>query len=982
MKAVLKAVLSPTGIALIVTFGFFLSGARGEAEHPRQAEFRSAVDRYRAANERGEITGATKHAKDALALAVVVFGAEHPTTAAMYGLVGTLEYSAGNFDLAVQNYETQLRLLQKKWGVDFRQADSIFNNLGVAYTAAGDVHRALEHFQKAHAVANKHLGAQNPALATYLNNIAESFRRLGEFPQAMEHYGRSIEITVRHYGSSHANTGIAYNNLGLAYLNMGLHKGALNHLERARGILESTLGNRHQVTASCYLNICGAQHELGQQDDAAVHCEKALSVYTTHHPHLKANQGAILAKLASVRRKQKRSGEADRLYRQAIALLERNLAVEATIGARLDYAGFKREGAQLKDSVEQYNRVIELIMEHRMRIGRHKSAFTARFVHVFDLLVQTELLLNNTEEAFRADMRKRGLSIAEGLSLQQALASGSVPVQKQETLLSTSNRIESLRALHAAQVNGARAAEAEKTLDEIWKQERARETLMKSLFADYPRFAALLHPRMPGTAELRKSLHPGEVIVSYSLSERDSVAFVVQREHGLKMVRLKAGAPSSKALKPVEAVLQGTLGSRIKNLHTIASAGTNLCPCRLVRLNDGDVVIWNRALQADLYSLDRDPSGREKSDVGASVFALRRSGGANVRGRVGTIVEELDDGKQLGPVLDKLRASLHRDAVAPVLELAGRATRLIIVPDGMAYYLPFGILTDSRGKMLLETHDLKLAHSPAVWLRLRNASPARPKLPLLALGNPVYAQGHETASGTRGARRSAAGAEPGRVTRLESLRWSNLAGTDAEVRVISEIAYADPGTRETHSLRGVRANRDALLRLDQERKLADYRVLHFAVHGLFVDGNVELNALVLTLPDQARRFAATDYTAYSKKNGDLSGDGYLRLGEIKSLTLQSDLVVMSACETSLGHETGGEGMVGLPQAFLLAGSRNVMASLWSVDDEATNHLMQAFYRNLLQKKLPPAPALHRAQLETRQQYASPYYWGAFVTYGD
>ena len=114
----------------------------------------------------------------------------------------------------------------------------------------------------------------------------------------------------------------------------------------------------------------------------------------------------------------------------------------------------------------------------------------------------------------------------------------------------------------------------------------------------------------------------------------------------------------------------------------------------------------------------------------------------------------------------------------------------------------------------------------------------------------------------------------------------------------------------------------------------------------------------------------------------MKADGLLHLGEVKTLGLRSDLVVMSACETSLGHVIGGEGMVGLPQAFLIGGSRAVIASLWSVDDEATSDLMKELYKNIIVRKISPKEALRKAQIVMKKRYKDPFYWAAFVIYGD
>jgi len=160
------------------------------------------------------------------------------------------------------------------------------------------------------------------------------------------------------------------------------------------------------------------------------------------------------------------------------------------------------------------------------------------------------------------------------------------------------------------------------------------------------------------------------------------------------------------------------------------------------------------------------------------------------------------------------------------------------------------------------------------------------------------------------------------------------------------------------------ANRAVALGSD----LGQYRIVHFATHGFLNDEHPELSGLVLSLFDAHGR----------------PQDGYLRLHDIYSLKLPVDLVVLSACNSGLGKEIRGEGLVGIVRGFMYAGAARVVASLWKVEDEATAALMKRFYQRMLQEGQPPAKALRMAQLDIWQQkrWQSPFYWAAFVLQGE
>ena len=161
---------------------------------------------------------------------------------------------------------------------------------------------------------------------------------------------------------------------------------------------------------------------------------------------------------------------------------------------------------------------------------------------------------------------------------------------------------------------------------------------------------------------------------------------------------------------------------------------------------------------------------------------------------------------------------------------------------------------------------------------------------------------------------------------------------------------------------------DASRSLATSPALAQYRTIHFATHALLDNKHPELSGIVLTLVD---------------RQGNPQG-GFLSLQDIYNLNLPVDLVVLSACDTGLGKEIGGEGLVGLTRGFMYAGAPRVVASLWKVDDLATAELMARFYDAMEKQAMTPAAALRQAQLEISQQkrWADPYYWAGFVIEGD
>ncbi|HEV2765591.1 MAG TPA: CHAT domain-containing protein, partial [Pyrinomonadaceae bacterium] len=152
------------------------------------------------------------------------------------------------------------------------------------------------------------------------------------------------------------------------------------------------------------------------------------------------------------------------------------------------------------------------------------------------------------------------------------------------------------------------------------------------------------------------------------------------------------------------------------------------------------------------------------------------------------------------------------------------------------------------------------------------------------------------------------------------------------------------------------------------RELKDYRIIHFATHGLLNSVSPELSGVVLSLFDE---------------RGE-SREGFLRLHNIYDMELSADLVVVSGCRTGLGREVKGEGVVGLTSGFMYAGAKSVVSSLWKVDDDATAELMSHFYAAMLKDGLPPSAALKKAKREMWGQgrRRAPFYWAAFTLQGE
>ncbi len=277
--------------------------------------------------------------------------------------------------------------------------------------------------------------------------------------------------------------------------------------------------------------------------------------------------------------------------------------------------------------------------------------------------------------------------------------------------------------------------------------------------------------------------------------------------------------------------------------------------------------------------------------------------------------------------------------------------RLIIVPDGILYYLPFETLRPPglpKSGFLIEQFELSYAPSSSslVFLCRKTAGPWGKML--LALGAPTLTR--------PGPGHSSEGWTIGEIYKGQGFDLSPLPFSKKEALDIA--GHFPKGSKDV--LLGTRAAEEDLKALPLE----EYRIVHFACHGL-LDENVPFrSALVLAAGPSDRE------------------DGMLQAREIYNLRLDASLVVLSACQTGRGSLERGEGLLGLPRMFFYAGSKSVISTLWPIGDRSTAYFMDGFYEQL-SRGLDKTSALRLAKVRMlRSKYAHPFHWAAFVLNGD
>jgi CHAT domain-containing protein len=345
----------------------------------------------------------------------------------------------------------------------------------------------------------------------------------------------------------------------------------------------------------------------------------------------------------------------------------------------------------------------------------------------------------------------------------------------------------------------------------------------------------------------------------------------------------------------------------------------------------------------------------EKKTFKLFLLPPKKEIGKSIRG----FIKEISD-PPVGRFRGNLAAKrLYKELLFPKRgELTESIENLIIVPDGLLYYLPFETLMTksqerpSNDKFLIEKYKITYAPSCSSLLFLsRKKKMPHPQKSLLAFGNPVFRVNDIGKDGKR---------TPSAILKElyenQGFDFSSLPYSEREIREIAKLF--SPSNRDVFI--GDSAKEDLLKVIPLE----NYQIVHFACHGLIDEKFPFRSALVLDF------------------NGDLEEDGFLLVREIYGLRLSADMVVLSACQTGRGKLENIEGVLGLPRIFFYCGAKSVVSSLWNINDRSTAKFMSYFYKSL-SKGEDKTEALRRAKLKMlKSKYSHPYYWAAFVLYGD
>jgi CHAT domain-containing protein/Tfp pilus assembly protein PilF len=876
---------------------------------------------------KGDLDAAEPLLREALqVLRQVCVGRPDPQLATVLNNLGDLSFQQGDYAQSVDFNLQALQMRLQLFGPDHPDIAESCSNLALACERRGETARALAYGQRAQEVLRKAGKTDGPEMATVLSNLGHIYETCGEIDRAIRAHQASLALWVRGNGDANPDVAIALNNLGGLYDEKGSPEEALRCFRRALPIVKRFRGDQHDDVASVLNSIGKTRSRAEDYDRALAAFEESLAIRRKALPRRHPFVAVTWFNIGSTRRKQ---GE----YRKALAALDQALDALRTPA---DAPELPRERLRAKDLQPLLTTLT--VLAERARVLEDSARGVEQAAGLRAAARDYELALD------LLDRQRFGVLEAEESKVllgEQAIELFPRLIGVYRQLYDLEGRADDLEAAWRTAERGTARVFLQTlgrsrapTLGGVDAAMRSEE---QKLRRDLARIEALVRQEEARSVETRDVQHIGELRDDLRRRAED-LDRLVERIHKKYPHYAELQSPRPCTLQEARACL-----------------GKGEVALLFVPGKDRSEVVLLDG------SAPPDDKGR-----GLALFALE--GQQKLEDRIAALVDPdtlgladaaVEEGKTaydllLGPLADRIRGK-----------------DLVIVPGGSLCFLPFELLVEAgTGKYLVEVRRVRYAPSLTTLHLVRRweATRPRPDQPLWAAGDPVYAADDPRLRGVEDVRRASGEAVAEYLSRAGGRKdgFARLRFSGEEVKQVRQVL----GAPEEQIVTGLSASEAMVKAASARGLLARARYVHFATHGVLGSDRSLQPSLVLSLIGNDGR-----------NEGGGANDGFLQFDEVTNLRLNADLVVLSACQTGRGKLHAGEGVTGLARAFLYAGSRGIVCSLWPVDDRRTALLMKSMYTRL-NKGEPAADALRAAQRELLDRGLPPLYWAPFILIGE
>ena len=879
-----------------------------------------------------------------------------------YGNLGNGFYSLGDFQKAIEYHERHLKISKEVGGK--AEEGKAYGNLGNAYQSLGDFQKAIEYHER-HLKISKEKGDRAGEGGAYCN-LGIAYRNLGNFQKAIEYHERHLKISKEK--GDRAGEGGAYGNLGNAYLCLGDFQKAIEYHERHLKISKEKGDRAGEGGAYCNLGI--VYRNLGNFQKAIEYHERHLNISKqvgdrAGEGHAYGNLGNGFYSLGD--------------FQKAIEYHERHLKISKEVGGKAEEGKAYGNLGNAYQSLGDFQKAIEYHKRH-LKISKELEDREGEG-HAYGNLGNSFYSLGDFQKAI--EYHERHLKISKEVGVKagegraycnlgnayQSLGDFQKAIEYHERHLKISKEVGDKAGEGKAYGNLGNAYQSlgdfQKAIEyherdlKISKEvgDKAGEggaygnlgNAYKSL-GDFQKAIQYYKNSVTAFDHIRGKLIAND---EWKISLRSTYDDTYSNLWGLQFRQgevvealLTADHGRAQALNDLLEFKYGFKGllPEIEPLSATTHDILSYLPSNtaFIGINKGGIVLWvnqkgkeikTRRSQIDVsvttYFLSLLETTRKEIGVRADVYCEDRSL-KNPSDK--KLVEERSGnaGSQSSCFETKSLQTFYNVVINPIRDLL-HSDEVVIVPQGPLCLAPYPAFMDLKSKYLYETFKIRLLPSLSS-LRLIQNCPAdwHSKTGALLVGDPWVQE-----------------------VVYEGMTPKQLQWAEKEVQMIGEILQTVP-------LVGKQATKDEVL-----TRISSVALVHIAAHG-----NMETGEIALT-PNTTRSSPIPDKEDY-----------LLTLKDVLKVHIRARLVVLSCCHSARG-EVKPEGVVGIARAFLGAGARSVLVSLWAIDDEATMEFMKVFYRQLVDRR-SASEALNEAMKSMREsdRFSAVKYWAPFVLIGD
>ena len=860
--------------------------------------------------------------------------------------------SAAALTKAIEKFEAVRKLAHSQ--KDLEAEASILSAIGSLYKQLEQHQKAIEALEQSLPLYRSVGNQKGEADAlTMLGLIRNS---LGEYQKALDNLGQSARLS--HAVADREGEARALTSLGLIYMDLGKIEEAASYYTKALELYRAIGFRKGEVDVLAGL---GELYGLTDQTEKAQESyEQALSV--ARGTGLRYQEAIVLTRLGHFYNFLRNTQRAREYFEQALPLLRSEhdrLTESVTLGGLCQTELIAGDYQRAMDYCRQ---ALELNRMTNLRIHE----------------VQT-LRLVAFGERLRGNLAASQAAIESAITIIESLRTNFINPEFRLSFFTEKQNyyefnIDVLMLLHEQHPNEGYDGKA------LEASERARarsmlETLMEAN-ADIREGvdAALLQRQSEIQRQLNARAQTQMLLPQQSRSETQSKA--VEEEIGTLIKSLQQVETEIRQTSPRYAALTQPRPLTLKEIQT--------------QVLDDDTLLLEYSLGEEcshlwLVTSSSITSYELPSSAGIETAARRfydLLNARNVRVKNESNEERADRIAQADGEMPLAAESLSQIVLAPVAGKLGNK-RVIIVADGALHFIPFGVLpvaselfsgTDHEKivtRPLIVDHEIVNLASASTLAVVRKEVAGRQMAPksVVALADPVFMKNDERVKAVNKPPAGDEGAKDRQLVKAAAedtgvanngLYVPRLPGTRKEAEQI--VAMVPPG--QGRLALDFAASRETVM----SAELSQYRYVHLSTHGFLNSVHPELSGVVFSLVNE---------------RGE-SQEGFLRSHELFNLKLPAEVVVLSACQTGLGKNIRGEGVVSLTRGFMYAGAPRVVVSLWAVSDWGTTELMMRFYHGMLKEGMRPAAALRAAQISLMndKRFASPYYWAPFTLHGE